>query len=142
MLYTEYLKRVEGCPFCDGDNATVIEGEYSYLTYALAPYHKHHMLVVPKRHVESIEELLVEELAEVNDLQYKGLAILKRLEYTSASLLVREGSNKARSVGHTHFHVIPQVRIGNLDHELDQQTRKILEPHEALEIVEELKKMV
>jgi len=116
MKYTKYLKNLTTCPFCNGKNEAIIQSSKSFLTYALSPYHKHHLLVIPNRHVESLSELDESELEDIDMLQEKGLKILKKLGYESITLLVREGNAINKSINHTHFHIIPKITIGNLDH--------------------------
>ncbi|MBI5306136.1 HIT domain-containing protein [Candidatus Wolfebacteria bacterium] len=137
MLYKDFLNKINSCPFCDNSNRIIINGELSYLTYALAPYHKHHLLVLPKRHIKSIDELIDEEADEIEKLQKKGLEILKKLNYKSISILVREGElNINKSIKHTHFHIIPEIRIGDLDHY--GMERRILKPEEITNTVSEI----
>ena len=119
MKYSDYLKTVTECPLCSGPkrvNEVILQSDKSFLTYALSPYHKHHLLVVPNRHVESLSELDESEMEDIDALQEKALEILKKLSYTNISLLVREGNVENKSVSHTHFHIIPNIRIGDLDH--------------------------
>lgn len=137
MLYKEFLSTLDGCPFCSGENRVLVDGAHAYLTYALAPYHKHHMLVLPKRHVESVGDLTDAERQEIEKLQGDGLRILQKLNYESVSLLVREGPvNVNKSIRHTHYHVIPKIQIGDLDHY--GQKRRILEEGEIAEVMREI----
>lgn len=124
MTYDEFLENMEGCPFCDGGNRVIYESEKSILTYALWPYHKHHLLVVPKRHVESLTELSKEEMLDIDMLQEKALETLKKLGYKGITHIVREGNGVNKAVNHVHFHTIPEVKIGDLDHYGEQ--RKML----------------
>ncbi len=141
MLYKDFLKKIKDCPFCGVSNEIILDGELSYLTYALAPYHKHHLLVLPKRHAESINDLTDEEVEEIEKFQEKGLEILRKLNYKSISILVREGDlNVNKSVKHTHFHVIPEIRIGDLDHY--GMERRILEPEEVAQTISEISAVV
>ncbi len=141
MLYKDFLKKISNCPFCDISDEIIIDGKLSYLTYALAPYHRHHLLVLPKRHTESIKELTAEEIDEIEELQEKGLEILKKLNYESISILVREGDlNVNKSVKHTHFHVIPEIRVGDLDHYGAE--RRILEPEEIAKTISEISAVI
>jgi len=137
MLYKEFLNTLDRCPFCSNSNRIIIDGIHAYLTYALAPYHKHHLLILPKRHVESIKDLSEVESEEIDRLQGEGLRILRSLNYESISLLVREGPvNINKSIRHTHFHIIPEIRIGDLDHY--GQERRILEEHEIKDVMHEI----
>jgi histidine triad (HIT) family protein len=104
------------CPFCVGANRIIIETDKSFMTYALWPYHQHHILVIPKRHVESLTEITEVEMKDLDVLQKKALEALKNLGYSSITQLVREGNGINKSVNHVHFHTIPNIRIGDLDH--------------------------
>ncbi len=141
MLYKEFLDTLDECPFCSGSNRVIVDGTHAYLTYALAPYHKHHLLVLPKRHVESVEELTDAEREEIEKLQGDGLRILQKLNYESISLLVREGPvNVNKSIRHTHYHVIPKIQIGDLDHY--GQKRRILEENEITDVMREIQSVL
>jgi histidine triad (HIT) family protein len=136
MLYKDFLKTVSDCPFCDHYNRVILDSGFCFLTYALAPYHKHHLLIIPKRHVESISELSKDEEASISSLEQKAAEILKNIGHESVSILVREGNDKNKSVNHVHFHVIPDIRIGDMDHY--GQERRIMTDSEITETVEEI----
>ena len=141
MLYKEFLHTLDECPFCSDKNRILMDGTHAYLTYALAPYHKHHLLVLPKRHVESVKDLNEAEREEIDRLQKEGLRILRCLNYESISLLVREGPvNVNKSIRHTHYHVIPKIQIGDLDHY--GQERRILEKNEIEEMADEIETII
>jgi diadenosine tetraphosphate (Ap4A) HIT family hydrolase len=141
MLYKEMLENLEGCPFCEGKkNEVLLDGSHSFLTYALAPYHPHHLLVIPKRHVESLTELTDEEEGEIANLEQKGIRALQKLGYESASLLVREGNAKNKSVCHIHFHLIPEIAIGDVNSKGEE--RKVMTEEEVEKIVREVKRVL
>ena len=125
MLYDDFLHTIPSCPFC-GENPhnRIIESrEHAYLTYALAPYHKHHLLVLPRRHVLSIKDLTLEEETEIEELQRIGLTLLNKLGYTDITLLVREGAvGHGKSMEHIHFHIVPFIQIGSLNHYGEKRT--------------------
>lgn len=124
MLYSEYLVRSaeDGCHFCNPRDRKFIENEGAFLTYGIAPYHKHHLLVIPKRHVRSFMELARDEAEEIWDIIRKASAILLELGYESYTVVVREGKNDTKSMEHLHYHVIPENHIGDLDHEGKERT--------------------
>lgn len=139
MLYDDFLKARAGtsCPFCAHEhNRIITENTHAFLTYALAPYHKHHLLVVPKRHVELILNLTLEEVTDMESLQEQGMRILKKLGYRNLTILEREGDNAAKSVPHLHTHIIPNVHIGDLDHV--GQPRVVMTDEEADALIAEL----
>jgi diadenosine tetraphosphate (Ap4A) HIT family hydrolase len=141
VKYKDFLQaaKEKPCPFCvTHPQEKIIENKTAYLTYALAPYHPDHLLTVPKRHIEHILDITDEELKDIDDLQKKGWEILKKLGYKSVSFIVREGDASGRTVTHIHYHVIPEVRLGDMDHNGDE--RKILSSEEVIALLARLRK--
>jgi predicted protein tyrosine phosphatase/diadenosine tetraphosphate (Ap4A) HIT family hydrolase len=140
IKYEDFLKNMKGCPFCGEVSRIITETEFSFMTYALWPYHKHHLLVIPKRHVESLTEITETERNDINGLQEKALEILKKIGYTSITQLVREGNVVNKAVNHVHFHTIPNIRIGDLDH--NGENRKMLSENDIGLVVDEIRKYI
>lgn len=115
MLYHSYLKKLKICPFCESEDRILVSNRYAYLTYAKAPYHKHHLLIVPKRHVVSLFKVSANEEKSINKLINIGTTILKKLKYNNFTILVREGDDSNKSIKHVHYHLIPNDPIGDLD---------------------------
>ncbi len=116
MKYVDYLKDLKGCPFCDISKVRILENESAYLTYSAAPYHPDHLLVIPQRHIEHILDLTNEETNDIDALVRRGLEILTKLGHTNISVLVKEGDKTEKSISHTHYHIIPDIVLGNVDH--------------------------
>lgn len=116
MLYKRYLREMVGCPFCKPKNRILKENSQAFLTYAKAPYHPDHLLVVPKRHVISFFSLKKEEKRDIDNLVNIGAKILKKLKYTNFTILVREGNKNNKSIPHLHYHLIPNIRMGDVDY--------------------------
>lgn len=135
MLYSEYLKQLTACPFC-GSQQSLSQNESAYLTFAYAPYHKHHLLVVPKRHTTSFFDITHEERVATDSLIELGTSVLRKLGYENFTILVREGSGPAKSIPHMHYHIIPDVLIGDLDHRGKERT--MMTDAEMLETQREL----
>lgn len=138
MLYQEHLKNLKVCPFCvllPSDRA-LLERQHAYLTYARAPYHAHHLLVIPKRHIVSFFEINENERKEIDELIVLATTTLKKLNYNSFSILVREGGDSDKSVPHLHYHVIPDIHLGDLDHL--GRPRKMLEDKEVTALREDI----
>ena len=143
MLYKELMAQRNDpkfCPFCDGANKVVKETPLAYLTYALAPYTKHHLLIVPKRHVEMLHDVTRNEMDDILDLQHFGMGVLQLLGHHSVTALVRQGESTGRSVQHVHYHLIPEIRIGDLDHEGNE--RRVMDEKDVDALMEELKRAV
>lgn len=137
MLYKDFLQNLDKCPFCDNGNGRhILKTDTAYLTYALAPYHKHHLLVVPFRHEEIILGLSEKEILDMDFLQEEALKIFKKLGYKNMSVLEREGDNTSKSIPHLHNHVIPEVRIGDLDHNGNE--RAVMSDSEIEDVLREI----
>jgi diadenosine tetraphosphate (Ap4A) HIT family hydrolase len=139
MKYTDFLKERKGCPFCDGKDKKIAENKNAFLTYALAPYHKHHLLVVPKKHTDKILDVSDEEIRDILLMLKTGFEILKKLGYDNVTALVREGNETGKSVPHLHYHIVPNNRIGDLDHEGNE--RKVLSAEEIEQTLSDIKKV-
>jgi diadenosine tetraphosphate (Ap4A) HIT family hydrolase len=137
MLYKDFQKQMTKCPFCSPlHNRAVVSYESAFLTYALAPYHPHHLLVIPRRHVESFLKLNVEESEEINGLLRYGVRLLHAYGYKDCTILVRDGMGVGKSVRHLHYHIIPNIRIGDLDHY--GQERTVMTNKEIRQVIRDL----
>ena len=125
MLYKKFLTLRRPCPFCHARERILAERKTAYLTYALAPYSKYHLLVIPKRHITSIARLHPSEEKDIAELVKSGLKTLRRLKVKNSTVLVRDGG-RDKSIAHLHYHLIPNHRIGDMDSRGKQ--RQILTP--------------
>ena len=139
MLYKTFLKNLNRCPFCEPKDRIIKENKRAYLTYAIAPYHKHHLLVIPKKHDHAILDIRKNEMADITALIRYGLSLLHKLGYHNCSVLAREGKiGKIKSIEHMHYHVVPAVALGDLDHYGKQ--RKVITRREINKILSDFKK--
>lgn len=118
MLYKDYLEKMAGCPFCvpHETKRALADRGHAYLTYALAPYRPHHLLVIPRRHIVSYFDINSEERKEFDELIVLGTTILKKLGHLNFSILVREGGGSEKSIAHVHYHLIPDIHLGDMKH--------------------------
>lgn len=144
MLYNDFLKnrgdKVTGfCPFCNPKDITLKDNQFAFLTYSLAPYHPHHLLVIPKRHVGSIMDLKRKEIKAIDSLIRYATEILHACGYRAFSVLMRDGAdNPTKSVEHLHYNLIPATSIGDLDHKGNK--RKIMTAAQIKKTVADLRK--
>ncbi len=141
MLYKDFIKNLKECPFCKlSGNQIVKENTHSYMVLSIAPYHKHHLLIIPKRHFEKILEATPEEDTDTLSLTRDGILLLNKLGYKNYVVLVREGDKEtAKSVEHIHYHVIPDTPIGMIE---GQGDRVVLTKSEMGEILNDFKKVL
>lgn len=116
MKYNELLEVDRDCPFCEfGRNKTIKIIRKAKLTYAIAPYCTHHLLVTPERHIESFEELTLEEKIDIDEMLVQGIKFLKAIGHEGYSILLRNGKKTGKTIEHLHYHIIPSIEVGSLD---------------------------
>ena len=104
----ENNKKKSGCPFCDAarreeilfenDDVFIVHNLTKYDVWELHDVHEH-LLVIPKRHVESLKELTdTEKLALTN--------VIADYESRGYSIYARGVGFARRSVAHQHTHLI------------------------------------
>lgn len=109
----------ETCIFCriaNGEMGTefVAQSEYAVAFDDIAPATQVHMLIVPKRHVESLRELDDPALA-ADLLALASRAAEKRGLYDGGyRVLTNDGELAGQTVFHLHFHVLGGQRLGRM----------------------------
>lgn len=118
MRYITVLKKINKihrCPFCEEKPENMLqEGKYFYVVPSRAPYTKHHLLIISKRHVNLLTALTHAESLEM----YKLIDIrIKKLhkKYKDVNLLLRDGLVKdkviSKSIDHLHVNLLPNIGI-------------------------------
>lgn len=75
-----------------------------------------HVLVIPREHVKSLEELTAfddEVLKSLFDLVDK-IVRSKRIKDSGFRLIVNQGSDSGQEVEHLHFHILGGRKLGRL----------------------------
>jgi histidine triad (HIT) family protein len=105
------------CRFCDYEKmkeAIVYSDENVYAALSNAPLSYGHILVVPRRHIERLEELSVDEIATlfcvVKNLLPK---LLKAVNASDYNLFINAGPRANQNVFHLHIHIIPRGAQGS-----------------------------
>jgi len=116
MAYIRREKR-PGCIFCEmldaaGDDANFIlhRGEQAFLVLNRYPYNNGHLMSVPYRHVDSLELLTPDEMADMMGLVTLGMQALRRSARPHGFNI---GINIGKPAGagvldHIHTHVVPR----------------------------------
>jgi diadenosine tetraphosphate (Ap4A) HIT family hydrolase len=140
MRYSTFLRTLTKCPFCEDIKPRIlIENDGAFLTYSLAPYHKYHLLVIPKRHVENIKDLTWDENVCIMALIVAGIKTLGNIGHNDCTIVARDGQALGRSVKHhLHYHIIPGGQIGDIS--LNKKVRKLLSDEEEKSLKQELEK--
>ena len=112
-----------GCIFCEivahkAPGTFLAQNEHSL---ALAPSPetiavRGHMLVIPKKHYESVHDMPLAELNSVMALTKRIANLLrKRSEMKGINILHASGKYANQSVLHFHLHIFPRVDGDNID---------------------------
>ena len=117
MQYITSDKKGGGCVFCDlpaenndRDNLIVVRSDHSFIILNAYPYTSGHLVVVPFRHVASLEELDEHTLLDLSLLTNRATAALRRVMKPAGFNL---GANIGKAAGagiadHFHLHVVPR----------------------------------
>ncbi len=98
-------------PALGDDRAALIvhRGKLSYLMLNRFPYNPGHLLAIPYREVEDIEELTAEESADLMALITLGKTIVRHaLKPDGFNVGFNLGSAAGGSIPHLHGHVVPR----------------------------------
>lgn len=111
VLLEKYRKIAEGgkCPFCPGniENELVATTTHWAVVHNQFPYKnaRLHLLLLPKRHVTSLSELLPEELTDLAMAIRVATADFPELD-NGYGLAIRDGEVGGVTLYHLHFHLI------------------------------------
>ena len=112
----EYIlsEKEKECIFClalsDEGNLALYKGSLSMVMMNKYPYINGHLLVAPKRHIAGLDDLTVEEMADLLRTVKNAIEILKKV-------MKPDGFNVGLNLGvvagagveqHLHFHVVPR----------------------------------
>lgn len=115
----EYIlaEKTEGCILCqkpaqDNDEANYIlhRGQKNYVILNKYPYNSGHLMIVPYRHFDSLEELTAGERHEHLDMVSRAIAVLRR-ELSPEGFNTGMNIGKAAGAGiadHIHTHIVPR----------------------------------
>jgi ATP adenylyltransferase len=105
-----------GCVFCDAsrppahDSLVVFEGTTCYVVLNLYPYNNGHLMVVPVRHVATLQGLTLSELQELAALMQRSEMVLSEA-YRPDGINVGINLGQAAGAGiheHLHVHLVPR----------------------------------
>jgi len=115
----DYVQSQSGdrvCPFCEAlkqssvESLLVFEGESAFALLNAYPYAPGHVLICPRRHVDSLQALTTEESHELIELTRR---MLDALDMVLGPAGFNVGVNQGRAAGagvpgHVHQHVVPR----------------------------------
>ncbi|CAI2179242.1 2183_t:CDS:10 [Funneliformis geosporum] len=86
--------------YCYDDESVIIYDKY--------PKAKKHLLVIPRKHIDNIEELKKKDLELIRKLKEKGQEMIKKMKQDNPKLDFRMGFHAIQSLKQLHMHVISQ----------------------------------
>lgn len=115
----EYVlqKKPKGCIFCtkcqenlDEENLILFRGEHNFVILNRYPYNNGHLMVVPYRHVNMLNDLTPDEQVEMMQLVSLSIQVLTESMHPDG---FNVGMNLGASAGagikdHIHMHVVPR----------------------------------
>lgn len=109
--------REPACPFCRLlPDQVVTEDQHALAIRDRYPVAPDHTLVIPRRHVQSIFDLLPNELISVWQLVAKVRTQLNRqIQPDGFTIGINDGTAAGQTVNHAHVHVIPRTMGDVLD---------------------------
>jgi len=107
------------CIFCkiikkEIPSATVYENENIYAFRDIHPQAKHHILIVPKKHISSVVETNTssETLKHMFDA-VKEIAKQEKIETSGFRVTVNNGPDAGQTVFHLHFHLLGGEKLSD-----------------------------
>ena len=108
------------CIFCKIINReipskSVYENDKVYAFYDINPEAPVHVLIVPKQHIASHNELTTDNIDIIKDIHLAVNEIAKQLGIADSGyrLINNCGADAGQSVSHLHYHLVGGVRMGS-----------------------------
>ena len=102
------MSKNNNCIFCNPTNI-LIQGEYTYSRLDGFPVSEGHCLVIPKRHVSSIDDLTDSELKDLYVVMKQTKILLcETYQPDGFNIGINEGEAAGQTVEHLHIHIIPR----------------------------------
>lgn len=109
---------MDNCIFCKIANKEIgnliYENEYIAAFDDLNPVAPVHSLIVPKKHIENIEDLREEDLTYITEIHkaIKEVAKIKKVNESGYRIINNCGKDAGQSVMHLHYHLIGGKELG------------------------------
>ena len=120
------------CLFCDDEFYTednlIFENKFWRVIYDSFPVSNGHVLIIPKRHIESIFNLSFEMLSLFNVIKMVKKFLDDRFHPDGYNIGVNDGIASGQTIKHMHIHMIPRY---NNDGGLPCGVRNVFTPHLA-----------
>ncbi len=117
MKYIEKTEKQEGCVFCNAQakedsaaNLIAFRGQFSFVILNRYPYTSGHLMVIPFKHVATLEELDPATRAEMIELTSQCMTVLRKT-YNPQAFNMGANIGEAAGAGvpgHFHIHIVPR----------------------------------
>jgi len=99
------------CLFCkfvnrEFETKIVFENEHILAFNDISPQAPTHILIIPKKHISSINELSLDDKDIMGELMLAAKEIAKSLNLDSYRLVINTGESAGQSVFHIHLHLM------------------------------------
>ena len=107
------------CPFCkilkESEREFIYSGENFRAFFDLYPVNEGHTLLIPRRHINNIEQLNSAEKDELSEALLKVRSeLLARFDPDGINIGLNEGEAAGQTINHLHWHIIPR-HTGDVD---------------------------
>jgi histidine triad (HIT) family protein len=110
---------MENCIFCkiiNGEipSAKVYEDEFVYAFNDIKPVAPIHVIIVPKEHIESVNDICLENSMYISKVFETIPKIAEKLNIAKDGyrVVANVGENGGQTVKHLHFHIIGGIKLG------------------------------
>lgn len=102
------MNKNNNCIFCNPTDI-IINGECAYSRLDGFPVSEGHCLIIPKRHVRSIDELSDVELKDLYTVLHQTkILLIETYTPDGFNIGINEGEAAGQTVPHLHIHLIPR----------------------------------
>lgn len=120
------------CLFCDDDffneDNLIFENKFWRVIYDSFPVSNGHVLIIPKRHIESIFNLSFEMLSLFNVIKMVKKFLDDKFHPDGYNIGINDGIASGQTIKHMHIHMIPRY---NNDGGLPCGVRNVFPPNLA-----------
>ena len=111
------MNKKADCPFCHLDDSTeiLLENATFILKFDRYPVADGHLLLIPRRHVESFIQLNNDEVRGFFELLKKAQErLLEKFKPDGFTIGINQGEAAGQTIEHLHIHLIPRYH-GDVD---------------------------
>jgi len=103
------------CKICEGEipNKTILENDNFLAFEDINPQAKIHVLIIPKVHIQSFNEMTPNVMAEMTTF-IQEVSLTLGVKSDGYRIITNIGQNGNQEVQHIHFHMLAGEQLGKL----------------------------